>query len=70
MPNVGRGGVVVGRLVDAADTKLFVDERGEPSAFPLLVFHGGPGLDHTMFGDYRDSLTSLPLRMRPVIPGL
>jgi proline iminopeptidase len=49
--------VVVGRLVDVADTKLFVDERGEPSAFPLLVFHGGPGLDHTMFGDYLDPLT-------------
>ena len=42
----------MGRLVQVADTKLYVEERGEPSAFPLLVFHGGPGLDHTMFGDY------------------
>lgn len=33
----------MGRLVEVADTKLFVDERGEPSAFPLLVFHGGRG---------------------------
>jgi proline iminopeptidase len=49
--------VAVGRLVDVAGTKLYVDERGAPSAFPLLVFHGGPGLDHTMFADYLDPLT-------------
>jgi proline iminopeptidase len=47
----------MGRLVEVADTKLYVEERGDPSAFPLLVFHGGPGLDHTMFGDYLDPLT-------------
>jgi proline iminopeptidase len=47
----------VGRLVEVADTKLYVEERGQPSAFPLLVFHGGPGLDHTEFGDYLDPLT-------------
>jgi len=47
----------MGRLVEVADTKLYVEERGEPSAFPLLVFHGGPGLDHTWFGDYLDPLT-------------
>jgi proline iminopeptidase len=47
----------VGRLVEVADTRLHVEERGEPSAFPLLVFHGGPGLDHTMFADYLDPLT-------------
>jgi proline iminopeptidase len=47
----------VGRLVEVAGTKLYVDERGAPSAFPLLVFHGGPGLDHTMFADYLDPLT-------------
>src|SRR5262249_4653497 len=40
-----------------ADTKLYVEERGAPSGFPLLVFHGGPGLDHTWFGDYLDPLT-------------
>jgi proline iminopeptidase len=27
------------------------------SAFPVLVFHGGPGLDHTCFADYLDPLT-------------
>jgi proline iminopeptidase len=47
----------MGRLVEAADTTLYVDERGDPSAFPLLVFHGGPGLDHTMFADYLDPIT-------------
>jgi proline iminopeptidase len=47
----------VGRLVEVADTRLYVEERGERSAFPLLVFHGGPGLDHTMFADYLDPLT-------------
>jgi pimeloyl-ACP methyl ester carboxylesterase len=47
----------MGRLVEVADTKLYVEERGEPGAFPLLVFHGGPGLDHTMFGGYLDPLT-------------
>jgi pimeloyl-ACP methyl ester carboxylesterase len=30
----------MGRLVEVADTKLYVEERGEPSGFPLLVFHG------------------------------
>jgi len=47
----------MGRLVEVADTRLYVEERGEPDAFPLLVFHGGPGLDHTCFGDYLDPLT-------------
>jgi len=47
----------MGRLVEVADTRLYVEERGAPSGFPLLVFHGGPGLDHTEFGDYLDPLT-------------
>ena len=47
----------MGRLVEVADTRLYVEERGEPSGFPLLVFHGGPGLDHTEFADYLDPLT-------------
>ena len=47
-----------GRLVPAHDTNLFVVERGPEGALPVLVLHGGPGLDHTMFGDYLDGLTS------------
>jgi proline-specific peptidase len=46
----------VGRLVPAHDTHLFVVERGPEDALPLLVLHGGPGLDHTMFGHYLDPL--------------
>jgi proline-specific peptidase len=46
----------VGRLVPVHDTHLFIVERGDPDALPLLVLHGGPGLDHTMFGDYLDPL--------------
>jgi proline iminopeptidase len=46
--------VIGGSLVDVGDTRLYVTERG--SGFPLLVFHGGPGLDHHMFGDYLDPL--------------
>lgn len=41
-------------LIDIGDTRLNVAERGE--GYPLLVFHGGPGLDHHEFGDYLDAL--------------
>jgi len=43
-----------GRHVRIGDTRLFVDERG--SGFPILVLHGGPGLDHHEFADYLDPL--------------
>ncbi|MFL5843594.1 MAG: alpha/beta fold hydrolase [Solirubrobacteraceae bacterium] len=43
-----------GSLVDIGDTQLYVDERG--TGVPLFVLHGGPGLDHTMFGDLLDPL--------------
>ena len=43
-----------GRLVDIGDTELHVVERG--TGHPLLLLHGGPGLDHRMFGDYLDGL--------------
>src|SRR5919199_67551 len=43
-----------GRYVDVGDTRLYVVERGD--GYPLLVFHGGPGLDHRSFGDYLDGL--------------
>src|SRR3954447_2021282 len=42
-------------LVDVGDTRLYVEERGTGS-LPLVVLHGGPGLDHTMFGSYLDAL--------------
>jgi pimeloyl-ACP methyl ester carboxylesterase len=34
--------------------RLFVEEVG--SGFPLIVLHGGPGLDHGMFRPYLDAL--------------
>ena len=43
-------------LVDVDDTRLYVESRGPDDAFPVLVLHGGPGLDHTMFGDLLDPL--------------
>lgn len=46
-----------GRLVAVGDTRLHVVERGDSAAPPLLVLHGGPGLDHHEFGDYLDPLT-------------
>lgn len=45
-----------GRLVDIGDTHLFIVERG--TGYPVIVLHGGPGLDHHMFGDYLDALTN------------
>lgn len=41
-------------LVDIGDTRLNVSERGK--GYPLMVLHGGPGLDHHEFGDYLDPL--------------
>src|SRR5258708_6941129 len=43
-----------GRRVDVGDTLLHVVERGHGD--PLLLLHGGPGLDHHAFGDYLDPL--------------
>jgi proline iminopeptidase len=34
--------------------RLFVEEVG--AGFPLVVLHGGPGMDHTMFRPYIDPL--------------
>src|SRR3954466_2131504 len=40
-------------LVDAGDTRLHVVERGTGD-LALIALHGGPGLDHTMFGHWLD----------------
>jgi proline iminopeptidase len=42
-------------LVDVGDTRLHVEERGGGD-LALIALHGGPGLDHTMFGDWLDPL--------------
>jgi proline iminopeptidase len=44
-----------GRRVSIGDLSLFVEERG--TGYPLIVLHGGPGLDHHQFADYLDPLT-------------
>jgi proline iminopeptidase len=43
-----------GRYVAIGDTRLFVVERGHGD--PVVILHGGPGMDHHMFGDYLDPL--------------
>lgn len=40
--------------VNIGDTHLHIVERG--SGYPIILLHGGPGLDHHMFGDYLDPL--------------
>lgn len=44
-----------GRHVSIGDTRLYIVERGQ--GYPLLLLHGGPGLDHHEFGNYLDALT-------------
>lgn len=44
------------RMLDVGDTRLHARVVGDPALPPLIVLHGGPGLDHTEFGTYLDSL--------------
>ncbi|THF87931.1 alpha/beta fold hydrolase [Deinococcus sp. KSM4-11] len=44
------------RLLDLPDTRLYARIVGDASRPPLIVLHGGPGLDHTEFGTYLDGL--------------
>lgn len=52
-----------GRLMDVGDTHLFVVETGPPDGYPILILHGGPGLDHHEFGDYLDPLAGRGYRL-------
>jgi proline iminopeptidase len=52
-----------GRLVDIGGTALFVVTLGAPDAHPVIVLHGGPGLDHHEFGDYLDPLADRGYRL-------
>ena len=45
------------QLLNVGDTHLFADLRGPEHLPPLIVLHGGPGLDHHEFADYLDPLT-------------
>jgi proline iminopeptidase len=50
--------IVIHGLVPAGDTELFVLERGD-GPLPLVALHGGPGLDHTLFGHHLDRLSDV-----------
>ncbi len=52
-----------GRSVPIDDCSLWVVERGPSDGFPVVVVHGGPGLDHHEFGDYLDPLTEDGIRL-------
>ncbi|HSF82655.1 MAG TPA: alpha/beta fold hydrolase [Anaerolineales bacterium] len=43
-----------GRYAALPDTRLYIVERGR--GYPLLILHGGPGMDHHSFADYLDPL--------------
>jgi proline-specific peptidase len=53
----------VDELIAAGDTRLFVSDRGDVADFPIIVLHGGPGLDHHEFLDYLDPLTDRGFRL-------
>jgi proline iminopeptidase len=62
---VGHAGAMScpGEPVRIDDTSLWVVSRGPADGYPLVVLHGGPGLDHHEFGDYLDPLTERGIRL-------
>jgi proline iminopeptidase len=40
-----------------------VVEVGDPSGYPIVVLHGGPGMDHHEFADYLDPLAERGYRL-------
>jgi proline iminopeptidase len=52
-----------GAPVRIDDCSLWVVERGPADGFPLIVLHGGPGLDHHEFADYLDPLCDGGVRL-------
>jgi len=51
------------QLVDIGDTALNVATVGDDASYPVIVLHGGPGLDHHEFGTYLDPLASRGYRL-------
>ena len=43
-------------MVPVHETHLCIEERGLATGLPLIVLHGGPGLDRHEFADYLDAL--------------
>jgi proline iminopeptidase len=52
-----------GTSVRIDDCSLWVVERGPADGLPLIVLHGGPGLDHHEFADYLDPLCGDGVRL-------
>lgn len=52
-----------GHHVRIDDADLWVVERGPADGLPLIVLHGGPGLDHHEFADYLDPLAERGVRL-------
>jgi proline iminopeptidase len=52
-----------GALVRIDDTSLWVVDRGPADGLPLIVLHGGPGLDHHEFADHLDPLADRGIRL-------
>ncbi len=52
-----------GSPVRIDDCSLWVVERGPDDGLPLIVLHGGPGLDHHEFGDYLDPICDAGIRL-------
>jgi proline iminopeptidase len=52
-----------GTSVRIDDCSLWVVERGPADGFPLIVLHGGPGLDHHEFADYLDPVCDDGVRL-------
>lgn len=54
MENINMENEPGSRYVSIEDTRLYIVERGQ--GYPVFILHGGPGLDHHIFGDYLDPL--------------
>src|SRR5215471_7989650 len=52
-----------GKLVDVVAAQLYVVEVGAADGYPVIVLHGGPGLDHHEFADYLDPLADRGYRL-------
>ena len=52
-----------GTSVRIDDCSLWVVERGPADGLPLIVLHGGPGLDHHEFADYLDPVCDNGVRL-------
>src|SRR6478672_9952607 len=52
-----------GTSVRIDDCSLWVVERGPADGLPLILLHGGPGLDHHEFADYLDPVCDDGVRL-------